>query len=290
MHPEAAHGQPAHAPRSGRHRLLDAQPVTGREVFAVSEFRALWSAQALSSAGDQLAQVTIGFLVYAKTGSPFLAGLAYGLTYLPGMVGGPALAGLARAWPRQHVMIILDLARAGLVALMALPGMPIPGLATLFLASMLLGDPFATTRAALLNDVLPPAMQPTGSAVGRQTVQFGQIAGLLAGGGLVAALGPYRALALDSLSFSLSAGILACWVRPRPAPPAASRPARPPVRSPGQAWPPSSAPRRCACWCCSAGWPVSPWYRRDWPHRTRARWTAARPPSACCWPPLRPGC
>ena len=91
-------------------------------------------------------------------------------------------------------------------------------------------------------------MQPTGSAVGRQTVQFSQIAGLLAGGGLVAALGPYRALALDSLSFSLSAGILACWVRPRPAPPAQlRRPARPPVRSPGQAWPPSSAPRRCAC-------------------------------------------
>ncbi len=229
MHPEAAHGQPAHAPRSGRHRLLDAQPVTSREVFAVSEFRALWSAQALSSAGDQLAQVTIGFLVYAKTGSPFLAGLAYALTYLPGMVGGPALAGLARAWPRQHVMIILDLARAGLVALMALPGMPIPGLATLFLASMLLGNPFATTRAALLNDVLPPAMQPTGSAVGRQTVQFGQIAGLLAGGGLVAALGPYRALALDSLSFSLSAGILACWVRPRPAPPVGF-PASPPTR------------------------------------------------------------
>ena len=67
----------------------------------VSEFRALWSAQALSSAGDQLAQVTIGFLVYARTGSPFLAGLAYALTYLPGLVGGPALAGLARAWPRQ---------------------------------------------------------------------------------------------------------------------------------------------------------------------------------------------
>jgi hypothetical protein len=61
-------------------------------------------------------------------------------------------------------------------------------------------------------------MRPAGQAIGNQTAQLGQIAGLAAGGGLVAAIGPYRALALDSLSFSLSAGILACWVRGRPAP------------------------------------------------------------------------
>ncbi len=254
----------------------------------------------LSSAGDQVAQVTIGFVVYAKTGSPFLAGLAYALTYLPSVVGGPALAGLAHAFPRQQLMITLDLARAGLVALMALPGMPIPGLAALFFATMLLGSPFAAARVPLLADVLPPAMRPAGSAIGNQTAQLGQITGLLAGGGLVAALGPYRALALDSLSFSLSAGILACWVRPRPAPPApprrppatrpASRSASRPARSPGQAWPPSSAPRSCASWCCSAGWPGSPWCPKDWPRRTLARWAAERRPSACCWPPPRPAC
>ena len=193
--------------------------MSSREVFASTEFRALWSAQLLSSAGDQLAQVTIGFVVYAKTGSPFLAALAYALTYLPSLMGGPALAGLATAFPRQQLMITLDLAQAGLVALMALPGMPIPGLAALFFGTALLSTPFATARAGLLTEVLPRAMRPTGLAIGNQTAQLGQIAGLLAGGGLVAAIGPYRVLALDSLSFSLSAGILACWVRARPAPP-----------------------------------------------------------------------
>jgi MFS family permease len=193
--------------------------VSSRDVFAGTEFRALWSAQLLSSAGDQLAQVTVGFVVYAKTGSPFLAALAYALTYLPALLGGPWLARLAGAFPRQQIMITLDLARAGLVALMALPGMPIPGLAALFLGTALLGTPFATARAGLLTEVLPRAMRPAGLAIGNQTAQLGQVAGLLAGGGLVAVIGPYRVLALDSLSFSLSAGILACWVRPRPAPP-----------------------------------------------------------------------
>ena len=214
---------PAHAARSGRHRLPGAQPVSGREVFASTEFRALWSAQLLSSAGDQLAQVTIGFVMYAKTGSPFLAALAYALTYLPAVLGGPALAGLADAFPRQQIMITLDLARAGLVALMALPGMPIPGLAALFFGSMLLGTPFAVARAALTAEVLPRTTRLAGAAIANQTAQLGQISGLLAGGGLVAALGPYRALALDSLSFSLSAGVLACWVRARPTPPSGQR-------------------------------------------------------------------
>jgi MFS family permease len=232
-HPLAARGQPAHAAPSGRHRLPGAPPVPARDVFANTEFRALWCAQLLSSAGDQLAQVAIGFVVYAKTGSPFLTALAYALTYLPAVLGGPALAGLADAFPRQQMMIILDLARAGLVALIALPGMPIPGLAALFFGTMLLGTPFAAARAGLLTELLPRTMRPAGQAIGQQTAQLGQIAGLLAAGGLVAALGPYRALALDSLSFSLSAGILACWVPSRAAP-ASSRRHRDPVSLPAR--------------------------------------------------------
>jgi len=60
-------------------------------VFAVREFRALWSAQALSCAGDQFAQVAIAFMVYARTGSAFLTAAAYALTYLPPVIGGAAL-------------------------------------------------------------------------------------------------------------------------------------------------------------------------------------------------------
>ena len=211
--------RPAHASRPGRHRQPGEQPVTYREVFAVSEFRALWSAQALSCAGDQFAQVAIAFVVYARTGSAFLTAAAYALTYLPPVIGGAVLSGLADLMPRRQMMITLDLARAGLVALMALPGLPFAGLCALFFGAVLLGTPFSAARSALLPDVLPSDKYPLGSLIGSHTTQLSQIAGFLAGGGLVASLGPYRALALDSLSFSLSAGILACGVRPRPAPP-----------------------------------------------------------------------
>jgi MFS family permease len=198
--------------------------VAYRDVFAISEFRALWSAQALSCAGDQFAQVAIAFVVYARTGSPFLTAAAYALTYLPPVLGGPALSGLADLFPRQQLMITLDLIRAGLAALMAVRGLPFAGLCVLFFGTVLLGTPFSSARSALLPEVLPGDKYPLGSVIGGHTTQLSQIAGFLVGGGLVAALGPYRALALDSLSFSLSAAILACGVRPRPAPPSTGHP------------------------------------------------------------------
>ena len=210
--------RPAHASRPGRHRRPGDQPVTYRDVFAVGEFRTLWAAQALSCAGDQFAQVAIAFVVYARTGSAFLTAAAYALTYLPPVIGGAALSGLADLMPRQQMMIALDLIRAGLVALMALPGLPFAGLCALSFGTVLLGTPFSAARSALLPDVLPGGRYPLGSVIGSHTTQLSQIAGLLAGGALIASFGPYRALALDSLSFSLSAGILACGLRSRPAP------------------------------------------------------------------------
>ena len=213
----------AHGARSGRHRQPGEQPVVFRDVFAIPEFRALWSAQALSSAGDQFSQVAIAVAVYARTGSAFLTAVAYALSYLPPVVGGPLLSGLADLFPRQQLMIALDLARAGLVALMALPGLPLPALGLLFSGTVMLGVPFSAARSALLPSVLPRRMLPAGTALGNHTAQLGQVGGLLAGGAMVAVLGPYRALAFDSLSFSLSAGILAGWVRPRPAPPTPAR-------------------------------------------------------------------
>jgi hypothetical protein len=59
-----------------------------REVFAIAEFRALWTAQVLSFAGDQFAQVAIAILVYRRTHSAFLTAFAYALTYLPPIAGG----------------------------------------------------------------------------------------------------------------------------------------------------------------------------------------------------------
>ena len=61
---------------TGRHRREPEGQASYREVFAVGEFRALWTAQVLSYAGDQFAQVAIAILVYRRTHSAFLTALA----------------------------------------------------------------------------------------------------------------------------------------------------------------------------------------------------------------------
>jgi hypothetical protein len=185
-------------------------------VFAIREFRALWWAQVVSYLGDQIAQVAIAVLVYTKTGSPELTALAYALTYLPPILAGPLLAGLMDPFPRRQVMITLDLVRGGLVELMALPSVPLAGTCALLCLTVLLGAPFSAARSAMLPQILPRERLAVGSALGNMTFQISQVAGFLAGGILVAALGAYRSLALDALSFCLSAALITGWVRPRP--------------------------------------------------------------------------
>jgi MFS family permease len=202
---------------SGRHRRPPEEQASYREVFAVGEFRALWAASALSYVGDQLAQVALAVLVYYRTGSPLLTAITYALTYLPPIVGGPILSGLADLFPRRTVMVVCDVLRTGLLALMAIKSMPFSALCVLVFVSVLLGAPFTAARAALLPDILEGDKYVAGSAINNITHQATQVVGFLAGGAIVAGMGAQAALTIDALTFAVSAVILLAWVRRRPA-------------------------------------------------------------------------
>jgi MFS family permease len=202
----------------GRHRRPAEERTSYREIFAIREFRALWLAQVLSYAGDQFAQVAIAILVYHRTHSPFLTALAYALTYLPPIAGGPVLSGLADLFPRRRVMIACDVLRVGTVGLMAIPGMPFGLLCALLFCTVLSGAPFSSARTALLPDVLPGDKFVLGSAVGSMTYQATQILGFVAGAAVVTVLDPYRTLGIDALSFGISALIVVTGVKTRPSP------------------------------------------------------------------------
>jgi MFS family permease len=202
----------------GRHRRAPEARSSYREVFAIGQFRALWSAQVLSFAGDQFAQVAIAILIYGRTHSPFLTAVAYALTYLPPIAGGPLLSGLADLFPRRRVMIVCDLFRVATVGLMAIPSMPFAALCVLLFCTVLTGVPFLSARAALMPDVLPGDTFVLGSAVGNITYQASQILGFVAGAVVVAVLDPHKTLGIDAVTFGLSALIALAGVRSRPAP------------------------------------------------------------------------
>ncbi|GII52635.1 MFS transporter [Planotetraspora thailandica] len=201
---------------SGRHRRPPEVSATYREVIAVREFRALWLGQAMSLLGDQLASVALAVLVYNRTQSALATAAVYALTYLPPILGGPLLAGLADRYPRRRVMLFCDLLRALLLATMAVPGMPFAVLCVLVFCVVLLGAPFSAARAALMPEVLEGDRYVVGSAIQNVTNQAVQMLGFAAGGALIAGLGPYRALALDSATFLGSALVIVAGVRRRP--------------------------------------------------------------------------
>ncbi|WP_409494306.1 hypothetical protein [Amycolatopsis sp. cmx-11-12] len=54
-----------------------------RAALAIEDFRALWIAEIVASAGEQFARAAMAVLVLARTGSGPLAGLTYALPFLP---------------------------------------------------------------------------------------------------------------------------------------------------------------------------------------------------------------
>lgn len=188
------------------------------DVFRVREARYLYAAYALSLIGDQLAKVALAVLVYTRTGSPALTAVTYAISYVPWIVGGPILASYADRLPRRTVLITSDCIRAGAVALMTIPGLPLWLLLAVLFAGSLLAPPFESARSATWPEILEGELYVVGNAVVTTTFGFGQMLGFALGGTLVAAVTPRGALGIDAATFLASALCVAAGVRRRPAP------------------------------------------------------------------------
>lgn len=152
---------------------------TYRELFAVREFRAIFTAQCLAMGSASAGSLALGTITYASTRNPVLSGLA--------MFGGP-LVRLAASW---FLLSASDLLRprqalAGVAAitcladlLQAIPGMPWG------LRFVILALPWVAMSAtggaglALVADILPPGSFVFGRATlniavgGMQIIAFG---------------------------------------------------------------------------------------------------------------------
>lgn len=193
---------------------MSVSPASYRDAFAATEFRWLWSAHLLSVVGDQLARVALTLLVFDRTASAGLAALTYALTYLPDLVGGAALAGLADRFSRRGVMVVTDLARAALVAIMAVPGVPLAGQIGLLVVVQLLTAPFSAARQAALPDILSGDRLTLGLGIFSMTYQVALVVGFGAGAALVAQLGVSAALLINAATFALSALLIARGIGP----------------------------------------------------------------------------
>jgi MFS family permease len=184
----------------------------------VREFRPLFGTFLLSTAGDELARVALTLLVYDRTSSPLLAAITFAIGHLPWLLGGTVLSTLADRLPRHRVLIATDVARAVLVAGMAIPGTPLPVLLALLFLVGLCAPPFESARSALMADVLEGDRYAVATSLTNISLQLAQVVGFLLAGALVAWLSPSAALLIDAATFAISAVWLWARLQRRPAP------------------------------------------------------------------------
>lgn len=186
-------------------------------VLAVTEFRALWFAEAQSVAGDQLAKVALMILVYRQSGSALLAASVYALTFLPALAGGLGLSQLADRFPRRSLMVACSAIQAVLVGVMAIPQVPLPVLCALVVGVQLVQSPALAAQQSATREIFTDdALYLRSQDLRGITTNTLMLLGLAGGGLLVVGVGASWALAIDAITFVVGAVVVARWVGHRP--------------------------------------------------------------------------
>jgi MFS family permease len=193
------------------------RPVTFRDVFAVREYRAIYASTQVNWIGDYLAKAAVTLLVYQQSDSVLLSAAAFGVSFLPWIIGGTLLSALAERYPYRRVLISADLFRIVPTSLLLVPHIPIWIMVVLVFLASLGVPPTQSARSALLPHLVGREKLPTAIAINQTTTQAAQVFGYMIGATIATALSPRLALGIDVLTFVFSATIITLGVRPRPA-------------------------------------------------------------------------
>jgi MFS family permease len=195
---------PAPAVSAGRRRLL---PLV-----------ALLGAHAVSLTGNMLMLIALPLYVLSSTGSASVTGLAGACVTVPMVLGGLLGGVVVDRLGYRRASVLADLSSGLVIVLVPLAGhtvgLPLWALLGLVFVSGLLDSPGQNARISLLPEVAAAAGVPVERAVGwfEAAERGARLAGAPVAGLLVVAIGALNVLALDAVTFLVSAGLLVLLV------------------------------------------------------------------------------
>jgi MFS family permease len=189
------------------------RPATFTGVLRIREYRALFFANELSLLGDQFAKIAVPFLIFSITRSASLAATSFAVSFIPWIIGGPLLSAYADRMSRRAVMVVCDLVRMVLTAVMIVPGVPAGALVVPLFMVNLFHPAWNAARLATLPDILPGDRYFAATGLDNIVLQLTQVLGYGGGGVLVALVSARGALAVDAISFAVSAVLIAARLR-----------------------------------------------------------------------------
>ncbi len=193
-------------------------PAEATSLRRNRDFLAVLLGQGVSSFGDAITNTAIPILVLALTGSGFAMGIVGVLSTLPDLLIGLPAGAYADRWDRRRMMLLADLGRAVLTALVPLSvwaggptlavvigvAFPLNALRVLWLAAYTAAVPGLVGRAQV----------PRANGIFEAVFNVGWIVGPALAGLLAGTIGPGPTIAIDAVTFGVSAAALFLVRRP----------------------------------------------------------------------------
>ena len=202
---------------------------TYRELFTVAGFRALFLVLSASMAASTIAGLALATLVFDRTGSPLLSAVSMFGPSLAQVLGATVFMSAADRLPPRPALTGMAVVWCLTALLVAVPGIPVPVILAIVVASGVLGSVSGAISWGLLSEILPPGGYVLGRSVMQMTTGGMQIAGNAATAILLQFISP-RALLLIAAGLYAGSAVLSRLGLPR-------RPARATGRpSAGQTW------------------------------------------------------
>ncbi|GII93800.1 MFS transporter [Sinosporangium siamense] len=184
--------------------ITEPNPITPRRLWRDRDFTIFWAAQTLSVVGDSFALIAVPLLILQATGSVAQMGLLTGISGAASVLAGI----LVDRFDRRRLLIACDLIRFALYVLIPLAWLISPQIwllyAVLPLAAMV-GMVFSVTYVTAVRGLVGD--QRVTEANGRlyATAAAASVVGPMLAGVVVAAVGHPGAIAINAVSFALSA-------------------------------------------------------------------------------------
>ena len=187
--------------RPWRHEHNERARRHHRSALRYPDFRWLLSALAVSQIGDWLYNLALVVLVYDRTHSALWAGVTTAARVVPVVVLGPLGGVLADRFDRRRIMIMCDLARMGLMVLLAAVAafqLPIVLAPVIAAAATAAAAPYVPCVAAVTPHVVEDADLPGANAARSAVTGAGIVLGPALGGVLLLLGSPASAFALNA--------------------------------------------------------------------------------------------
>ena len=190
-----------------------------RTVWAEPRFRVLFLSRALAISADTLRVVALSIVIFTATGSPALAALTYGISFLPQLFGASLFGALADRVPPRRLIAAGYALECVTALVLAFAPLPVWASLALVAAVSCLTPLFLGAASRVMADVLVGDAYVLARSLSNAASSAAQLLGLVGGGLAVAALGGPRALAVSAACHLVAS----LWVRLRlpylPAPP-----------------------------------------------------------------------